>query len=209
MYPQPWVKDYPCVYYPTGTVAVTSFTYFYNTTAISVNDYGVSIRWQKTDFVGASTTSASVSDSTASASSTSAQVSTESGGKKGLSVGAKAGIGVGVAVMVVMSIAIGALFLLLRRRKAGTSKTEEDEPEKRGSSDGFQKPELDGGVASQLSELGDLKKEGAELDAPHGTRELGGFDRKEAHGVCEAVSPVSPTRSELGGCRPAVHEMPA
>lgn len=62
----PWIASYPCIYYPSGIFTVTSTgsgnnqTRVFTTSGISVNAFGVSIRWQATDFLITTTTTTNV-----------------------------------------------------------------------------------------------------------------------------------------------------
>ncbi|GKZ38026.1 hypothetical protein AbraIFM66950_009940 [Aspergillus brasiliensis] len=133
-----WTELEVCTWEP-GTTTVIEFPYTWtdsdgstSTTSSSlsspghINAYGISIRWQSTDFTtpaatSASTTSSADSPATASASSTTdssspTSTSSPSSSSSGLSTGAKAGIGVGVAAGAVLAIFL--LLFFLRRRKA-------------------------------------------------------------------------------------------
>ncbi|PYI11653.1 hypothetical protein BO78DRAFT_413466 [Aspergillus sclerotiicarbonarius CBS 121057] len=136
-----WTELEVCTWQP-GKDTTIEFTYTWlgtdgstTSTATSlssdghINGYGVSIRWQSTDFTTPSATTAvstasrtSSTDSSTAAStnsSTAAPTSTNSptnSPSTGLSSGAKAGIGIGVAAGAILAIFL-ALFLM-RRRKA-------------------------------------------------------------------------------------------
>lgn len=89
----------------------------------AVNGYGVSIRYQSTDFVSTTTSSSSGTSSTTSSTPTSSSATAAS---SGLSTGAKAGIGVGAAV-VALAVLIGiAMLFVTRRRKARVAGQEVD-----------------------------------------------------------------------------------
>ncbi|KAJ6095651.1 hypothetical protein N7486_006397 [Penicillium sp. IBT 16267x] len=135
----PWYSDNPCtssntnsdlVYVYTFNGAVTS-----ETGTFGIQGKGVSIRWQSTDFVSATSTSEALTSAisasttstfTESTSKTSISAATSAAGtaatatgqstSTGLSTGAKIGIGVGcgVAAVLIMIVAL----LVYRRRKA-------------------------------------------------------------------------------------------
>ncbi|GLA75086.1 hypothetical protein AtubIFM55763_006348 [Aspergillus tubingensis] len=109
----------------TDTAGSTSSTSSSLSSPGHINGYGISIRWQSTDFTtpaatAASTTSSGDSPATATSSTTS-PMSTSSSSSSGLSTGAKAGIGVGVAAGAVLAIFL--LLFFLRRRKVNASST--------------------------------------------------------------------------------------
>ncbi|GFN21565.1 hypothetical protein AtubIFM56815_004138 [Aspergillus tubingensis] len=107
----------------TDTAGSTSSTSSSLSSPGHINGYGISIRWQSTDFTTPAATSASTTssgDSPATAtSSTTSPTSTSSSSSSGLSTGAKAGIGVGVAAGAVLAIFL--LLFFLRRRKGNAS----------------------------------------------------------------------------------------
>jgi hypothetical protein len=129
----------------------------------AVNGYGVSIRYQSTDFTSSTYSSGSSTSSATSSSSSSATAAAS----PGISTGAKAGIGVGAAV-VGLAVLVGiAMLFLARRRKA------------RSSTSGDSKPELDGAdVPLRYEAPGELamaqKKRVQEIYTP--PAELGGVD---------------------------------
>ncbi|KAJ5914858.1 hypothetical protein N7504_003741 [Penicillium tannophilum] len=127
----PWYSSNPCtssntnsdsVYVYTVNGAVTS-----ETGTFGIQGKGVSIRWQSTDFVSATSTSeilasatsastSSISEATSTASTTA--TTTGQSTSNGLSTGAKIGIGVGCGVAAVIIIFVA---LLVYRRRRGRS----------------------------------------------------------------------------------------
>ncbi|PYH28281.1 uncharacterized protein BO87DRAFT_347041 [Aspergillus neoniger CBS 115656] len=109
----------------TDTAGSTSSTSSSLSSPGHINGYGISIRWQSTDFTTPAATSASTTSSgdspTTATSSTTSPTSTSSSSSSGLSTGAKAGIGVGVAAGAVLVIFL--LLFFLRRRKVNASST--------------------------------------------------------------------------------------
>lgn len=88
------------------------------------NAYGVSIRYQATDFASAPKTSSSVRETPSTSSSRSAPTSesTNLSASNGLSTGAKIGIGVGCAIGFLLFILLGFLVFRLRSRtRLGTA----------------------------------------------------------------------------------------
>ncbi|KAE8153348.1 hypothetical protein BDV25DRAFT_31335 [Aspergillus avenaceus] len=121
----PWYATEPCQWQPTEGVTVFNFTYqktdnrwTYATGSLDtkglVNAYGVSIRWQSTDFTSPTSTSAVATSSIPTVETTS-QV-TQPKGSSGLSDDAKAGIGVGVAVGVLWAIGLVFGIYFFRRK---------------------------------------------------------------------------------------------
>ncbi|BCR98445.1 uncharacterized protein AKAW2_40128S [Aspergillus luchuensis] len=109
----------------TDTAGSTSSTSSSLSSPGHINGYGISIRWQSTDFTTPAATSASTTSSgdlpATATSSTISPTSTSSTSSSGLSTGAKAGIGVGVAAGAVLAIFL--LLFFLRRRKMNASST--------------------------------------------------------------------------------------
>ncbi|OJZ83146.1 hypothetical protein ASPFODRAFT_63353 [Aspergillus luchuensis CBS 106.47] len=107
----------------TDTAGSTSSTSSSLSSPGHINGYGISIRWQSTDFTTPAATSASTTSSgdlpATATSSTISPTSTSSSSSSGLSTGAKAGIGVGVAAGAVLAIFL--LLFFLRRRKVNAS----------------------------------------------------------------------------------------
>ncbi|KAL3248458.1 hypothetical protein ABHI18_012030 [Aspergillus niger] len=128
-----WTELEVCTWEP-GTTTEIEFAYTWTDSAGStsstssslsspghINGYGISIRWQSTDFTTPATTTASTTSSgdspaTATSSTTSPTSTSSPSSSSGLSTGAKAGIGVGVAAGAVLAIFL--LLFFLRRRKA-------------------------------------------------------------------------------------------
>ncbi|PWY68810.1 hypothetical protein BO83DRAFT_400488 [Aspergillus eucalypticola CBS 122712] len=107
----------------TDTAGSTSSTSSSLSSPGHINGYGISIRWQSTDFTTPAATSTSTRSSgdlpATATSSTTSPTSTSSSSSSGLSTGAKAGIGVGVAAGAVLAISL--LLFFLRRRKVNAS----------------------------------------------------------------------------------------
>ncbi|PWY93540.1 hypothetical protein BO94DRAFT_572975 [Aspergillus sclerotioniger CBS 115572] len=136
-----WTELEVCTWQP-GDKTILGYTYIWlgtdgstssTTTSMSsdghINGYGISIRWQSTDFTTPSATTTAVSTasststtdtatntSTNSSTTSSTALPTASPSPSGLSSGAKAGIGVGVAAGAVLAIFL--VLFLMRRRKA-------------------------------------------------------------------------------------------
>lgn len=128
----PWYSSNPCTSSNTNSDSVYVYTFngavTSETGTFGIQGKGVSIRWQSTDFVSATSTSEtltsatsastistskrSISEATATAS---AAATTGQSTSNGLSTGAKIGIGVGCGVAAIL-ILIAAL-LIYRRRK--------------------------------------------------------------------------------------------
>jgi len=94
----------------------------------AINAYGVSIRWQSTDFVSTPTSSTTFTTSAtglpttsatglSAASTTTGRVSPTPDAGSGLSTGAKAGIGVGSAIGGLLLIIVGILLFRFFKRK--------------------------------------------------------------------------------------------
>ncbi|KAJ9302099.1 hypothetical protein DTO271G3_965 [Paecilomyces variotii] len=121
----PWYSTDACTYVNTNPVPYTYTTtdnkgdYVTSTTTNveGFNAYGVSIRYQATDFASAQKTSSSVpSTSSSSSSSRSAPTleTSSSSASNGLPTGAKVGVGVGCSVGVLLLILVGFLIFRLR-----------------------------------------------------------------------------------------------
>jgi hypothetical protein len=112
-----WFSTIECTLAETSVIMITnvngSTTTIYPTSSVGVNAYGVSVRWQSTDFL-TSTTISSYSTPTSILIST--HTTTIISNPQPLSSGAQAGIGIGVAIFVLLIIASLGFFVFWRRR---------------------------------------------------------------------------------------------
>ncbi|KAE8386703.1 hypothetical protein BDV23DRAFT_138498 [Aspergillus alliaceus] len=127
----PWYSTEPCTYGASfvETWAWTSstdggWTMGTSTALKGLNAYGISIRWQSTDFASAATATSiprSSPGATVSADQATSTSPATADPSSGLSTGSKAGIGVGVGVAALLFIAIVCVLFRYRRRHAAVS----------------------------------------------------------------------------------------
>ncbi|KAJ5937269.1 hypothetical protein N7454_004924 [Penicillium verhagenii] len=162
----PWYSSNPCTSSNTNSDSVYVYTFdgtvSSQTGTFGIQGKGVSIRWQSTDFVSATSTSDSLTfmtstststlkrDATATGTSEAVSDTTKTSATSGLSTGAKAGIGIGCAVGAILLIIAALVFF--RRRKPKFMPSELDQNTMRHS---HQAPvEMDTGSAELMDAHG-------------------------------------------------------